>query len=223
MLVTRIGFAVSGAGRLARAAIGARGRLGLDIGRVILDAGADPDLDAWLAAAGVRSTRLEGRSREGARDEIHAVIAEEDDTQWMLTFDRLIRCETVLLRPGRITNYHPALLPANPGRHAVQRGLASGARFTGATIHEVDCDVDAGRIIAQAVVPIGPGDSEQDVADSIFALGLPMFLQVCVWYSEGRVETSSSTGGLIVRGADYASSPISPRIEPLVAEVCGPT
>lgn len=218
--MTRIGFAVSGAGRLARAAIGAGERLGLEIGRVILDVGADPDLDAWLAAAGVRSTRLEARSREGARDEIHAVIAEEDDTQWMLTFDRLIRCDTVLLRPGRITNYHPALLPANPGRNAVRGALASGARFTGATVHEIDCGVDAGRILAQAVVPVGPGDAEQDVADRIFAVGLPMFLQVCVWYSQGRVETSA-TGGLVVRGADYSSSPISPRIEPPVAEVCG--
>jgi phosphoribosylglycinamide formyltransferase 1 len=59
---------------------------------------------------------------------------------------------------GRLLNIHPSLLPAFPGLHTHQRALEAGCQFAGATVHQVTADLDHGPILAQAAVPILPGD-----------------------------------------------------------------
>ena len=54
--------------------------------------------------------------------------------------------------PNRVINVHPALLPAFPGLHAVEQGMAYGARVFGVTVHFVDEGVDSGPIILQRAV-----------------------------------------------------------------------
>lgn len=61
---------------------------------------------------------------------------------------------------GRILNVHPSLLPRFAGgMDAVERALASGERVTGATVHVVTRDLDAGPILLQETVPILEGDT----------------------------------------------------------------
>lgn len=61
---------------------------------------------------------------------------------------------------GRIINLHPSLLPAfGGGMDAVERALESGAVATGATVHIVTADLDAGPILIQESVPIRAGDT----------------------------------------------------------------
>jgi phosphoribosylglycinamide formyltransferase 1 len=60
----------------------------------------------------------------------------------------------------RIINVHPSLLPEfGGGMDAVQRALESGARKTGATVHVVTADLDAGPILVQKAVEILEGDT----------------------------------------------------------------
>ncbi len=59
----------------------------------------------------------------------------------------------------RILNVHPALLPAFPGLDAQKHALEHGAKITGATVHFVDKEVDAGPIILQAHVPVRDDDT----------------------------------------------------------------
>lgn len=60
----------------------------------------------------------------------------------------------------RIINVHPSLLPEfGGGMDAVERALASGAKRTGATVHIVTSDLDAGSILVQEAVPILEGDT----------------------------------------------------------------
>jgi len=60
----------------------------------------------------------------------------------------------------RIINVHPSLLPEfGGGMDAVERALASGAAETGATVHVVTADLDAGPILVQEAVPILEGDT----------------------------------------------------------------
>ena len=68
---------------------------------------------------------------------------------------------------GRILNTHPALLPAFPGWHAVRDALAAGVKVTGVTVHVSTLEVDAGPILAQAAVPVLPGDDEETLHERI--------------------------------------------------------
>jgi phosphoribosylglycinamide formyltransferase-1 len=69
--------------------------------------------------------------------------------------------------PGRILNTHPALLPAFPGWHAVADALAAGVTETGTTVHVATLAMDAGPVLAQAMVPVLPGDTEASLHERI--------------------------------------------------------
>lgn len=78
---------------------------------------------------------------------------------------------------GRITNTHPALLPAFPGAHAVRDALAAGVRETGATVHWVDAGVDTGPVIAQVRVAVTVDDDEDSLHARIKAVEAPLYVQ----------------------------------------------
>jgi len=68
---------------------------------------------------------------------------------------------------GRVLNIHPSLLPAFPGLHGQQQALEYGVRVTGATVHIVTPDLDAGPIVMQASVAIGEDDTVQSLSERI--------------------------------------------------------
>jgi phosphoribosylglycinamide formyltransferase-1 len=102
------------------------------------------DLDAALRAAGVEIIALAGFMR---------VL-----TNWFVS-----RWE------GRMINIHPSLLPKYKGLDTHQRAIDAGDSEAGCTVHWVSAGVDEGEIIAQARVPILPGDT----ADTLAARTLP--------------------------------------------------
>jgi len=65
---------------------------------------------------------------------------------------------------GRLLNIHPSLLPAFAGLHTQQRALDAGCKVAGATVHQVTAELDHGPILAQAVVPVLPGDTAATLA-----------------------------------------------------------
>ena len=88
------------------------------------------------------------------------VAARRPDRVVFAGFMRIVDAEFVSVFPGRIINTHPSLLPSFPGAHAVRDALAYGVKVTGATVHEVVADVDAGPILAQVAVPVAEDDTE---------------------------------------------------------------
>jgi phosphoribosylglycinamide formyltransferase-1 len=68
---------------------------------------------------------------------------------------------------GRIINVHPSLLPCFPGLKTHEQALAAGVRVHGATVHFVGEQVDAGGIIAQAVVAVRPDDDAATLASRV--------------------------------------------------------
>ena len=68
---------------------------------------------------------------------------------------------------NRIMNVHPALLPAFPGLDAQKRALEHGVKVTGATVHFVAKDVDAGPIILQAHIAVRDDDSVETLSERI--------------------------------------------------------
>jgi formyltetrahydrofolate-dependent phosphoribosylglycinamide formyltransferase len=88
---------------------------------------------------------------------------------------RLVPANVIAAYRGRIVNVHPALLPAFGGkgmygRRVHEAVLASGARESGATVHLVDEDYDHGAALAQARVPVLPGDTPEILAQRILQL-----------------------------------------------------
>ncbi len=84
-------------------------------------------------------------------------------------FMRLLSPYFVAAFRGRILNIHPSLLPAFPGLEAQRQALEYGVKFSGCTVHFVDEDLDAGSIVAQAIVPIEPADSPETLSARILA------------------------------------------------------
>jgi phosphoribosylglycinamide formyltransferase-1 len=70
---------------------------------------------------------------------------------------------------GRMLNVHPSLLPAFPGLNTHVRALAAGVKLHGCTVHLVTEETDAGPILAQAAVPVLPGDTEGSLAARVLA------------------------------------------------------
>ncbi len=82
-------------------------------------------------------------------------------------FMRLLSPYFVAAFRGRILNIHPSLLPAFPGLEAQRQALEYGVKFSGCTVHFVDELLDAGPIVAQAIVPVEPGDTNETLSARI--------------------------------------------------------
>jgi len=74
-------------------------------------------------------------------------------------FMRILTPGFVAQYANRLLNIHPSLLPAFGGLQTHQRALDAGCQFAGATVHQVTAALDHGPILAQAVVPVLPGDT----------------------------------------------------------------
>jgi phosphoribosylglycinamide formyltransferase-1 len=75
---------------------------------------------------------------------------------------------------GKMINLHYSLLPAFGGMigtKPVSAALASGCKFIGATVHEIDIEVDAGRPLVQAAIPVAADDTTESVMDHVFRVG----------------------------------------------------
>ncbi len=82
-------------------------------------------------------------------------------------FMRLLSSLFVDAYPNRILNIHPSLLPKYPGLHPQQQALDDGASESGATVHFVNKDLDAGPIVLQESVPVLKGDTAETLAARI--------------------------------------------------------
>lgn len=85
-------------------------------------------------------------------------------------FMRIIDGEALRPWVGRIINIHPSLLPKYRGLHTHRRALEAGDTEHGVSVHFVTAELDGGPVIAQARLPIEPGDDEQRLADRLLPL-----------------------------------------------------
>jgi phosphoribosylglycinamide formyltransferase 1 len=86
---------------------------------------------------------------------------------------------------GRMINIHPSLLPLFRGVHTHRRALEEGVLIHGCTVHFVVPELDAGPIIAQAAVPVIPGDTEESLAARILVQEHLLYPQALRMISDG--------------------------------------
>ncbi|CAA7406851.1 unnamed protein product [Spirodela intermedia] len=105
---------------------------------------------------------------------------------------KLIPTELIQAYPRSILNIHPSLLPAFGGKgfyglRVHTAVIASGARYSGATIHFVDEHYDTGRILAQRVVPVLADDTPERLAGRVLSEEHKLYTQAVEALCEGRI------------------------------------
>jgi phosphoribosylglycinamide formyltransferase 1 len=107
--------------------------------------------------------------RYSSREAFDAALAQvlkscAPDIVVLAGFMRILTPDFVGQFAGRMLNIHPSLLPAFTGLHTHRRALEAGCKLAGTTVHFVTAELDHGPIVAQAVVPIWPDDTEASLA-----------------------------------------------------------
>lgn len=168
----RLGVLISGRGSNLKAIIDAIGRKQLDASiAVVISNRADAAGLDHAIRAGIETLVLSHKRYASREDYDRALVAELEQRDVALVclagFMRLLSPVFVDAFPNRILNIHPSLLPKYPGLHPQQQAIDDGATASGATVHIVNKDLDAGPIVVQRQVPVLPGDSADTLAARI--------------------------------------------------------
>lgn len=100
---------------------------------------------------------------------------------------RMVKAPLLDAFPRRIINIHPSLLPKFPGIESWKQALEAGEEKTGCTVHFVDEGMDTGEIIAQAEVPILPGDTAETLHARIQVAEHTLYPDVVARFSRGEI------------------------------------
>ena len=119
-------------------------------------------------------------------------------------FMRILSDGFVRRYEGRLINIHPSLLPAYPGLHTHRRALEEGVKVHGCTVHFVTPRLDHGPIVAQAAVPVLPGDTEETLAARVLRQEHRIYPLALRWFAEDRLVIEN--GIVRVDGQDAAQS-----------------
>ena len=169
--MTRLGILISGRGSNFQAIHQAieRGELAAEIACVISNV---PDA-AGLAYArdkGLLTYALNSKGIQRAEFDASLVrLLHESNVNLICLagYMRLLSPHFIQAFAGRILNIHPSLLPAFPGLDAQSQAFAARVKTTGCTVHYVDEGLDTGPVIAQAQVPVLPGDTVESLSARI--------------------------------------------------------
>ena len=149
---------------------------------------------AFARARGIATAVVDHRShtsREGFDAALRETIdAFAPDLLVLAGFMRILTPGFVAHYAGRMVNVHPSLLPAFTGLQTHRRAIEAGCKAAGATVHFVTAELDHGPIIAQAVVPVLPGDTEDTLAARVLAREHVLYPRAVRWLVDGllRVE-----------------------------------
>jgi phosphoribosylglycinamide formyltransferase-1 len=138
-----------------------------EIALVLADRGDAAGL-ALAKAAGIATAAVDRKifaTRDAFEQSMRAMLEiHRIDLICLAGFMRVLSAPFVARWRGRMINIHPSLLPAFRGLDTHARALAAGVPTHGCTVHFVVAELDAGPIIAQASVPVLPGDTAQALA-----------------------------------------------------------
>lgn len=123
---------------------------------------------------------------------VAALSTYEIDFVLLAGYLKLLPSELIRAYPNSILNIHPSLLPAFGGKgyygQKVHKAvIASGARYSGPTIHFVDENYDTGRILAQRIVPVLANDTAEELAARVLRQEHKMYAEVAAAICEERV------------------------------------
>jgi len=130
-----------------------------------------------------------GRSREEHERAIMTALREHRvEIICLAGYMRLLSTCFIETYRNRILNIHPSLLPAFPGLDSHRQVLEHGVKWTGCTVHFVDDTLDGGPIIAQKVVPVLDGDTEESLSTRVLQQEHQLYAEAVALVVTGRYE-----------------------------------
>lgn len=132
------------------------------------------------------ATAVVDHQRFDSREAFDAALADvvdgfAPDVLALAGFMRILTPAFVARFAWRMVNIHPSLLPAFPGLHTHRGALEAGCKLAGATVHYVTADLDHGPIVAQAMVPVLPGDTEATLSARVLAREHVLYPRALRW------------------------------------------
>jgi phosphoribosylglycinamide formyltransferase 1 len=142
---------------------------------VVVSNKADAAGIAKARAAGIPvdvvESRAFGKDRTAFEQALQEVLDQRSvDLVFLAGFMRLFAPQFVQRWHGRMLNIHPSLLPAFPGLDPHGQALKAGVKISGATVHFVTADTDAGPIVMQGAVVVKDDDTVETLSERILAV-----------------------------------------------------
>jgi len=150
---------------------------------------------AYAAEQGIATAVVDHRAF-AAREAFDAELARvvdgfAPDVLALAGFMRILTPQFVQHFEGRLVNVHPSLLPAFTGLHTHRRAIDAGCKLAGATVHFVTAELDHGPIIAQAVVPVLPGDTEDSLSARVLVQEHRIYPRAVGWLVKGQLRVAA--------------------------------
>lgn len=142
-------------------------------------------------AAGIATSVIPhaGKSREVFDAEIDVVLRAANIELIVLAgFMRILSDGFVRGWEGKLINIHPSLLPAYKGTKVHERVIAAKETLSGASVHFVVPELDAGPVIAQATVPVEPSDTPETLAERVLTVEHTLYPEALKLLASGEVK-----------------------------------
>jgi len=167
------------------------------------------------AASGIPTTVIAskpfGKDRAGFETVLQRALEEAKVELICLGgFMRLFTAEFVQRWYGKMLNIHPSLLPSFPGLDPHGQALQAGVKISGATVHFVIPETDAGPIIMQGAVTVADGDTPETLSQRILGIEHRIYPEALRLLASGKLRLEGDI--CKVEGtADRDGTLISPR------------
>jgi phosphoribosylglycinamide formyltransferase 1 len=145
-------------------------------------------------AAGIATAVIphSGKTREAFDAEVDAALrAAGAELAVLAGFMRILSDGFVRGWEGRLINIHPSLLPAYRGTRVHERVIEAKEALSGASVHFVVPELDAGPVIAQASVPVHPSDTPQTLADRVLGVEHTLYPEALKLLATGKVRLAN--------------------------------
>jgi phosphoribosylglycinamide formyltransferase 1 len=206
----RLSVLVSGRGSNLQALLRAidQGHCPVQIHCVLSDRENAPALElARARGIATQVVRARDHADRGAWDTAlaAALTATAPDLIVLAGFMRIVGPAVLGQFERRLINVHPSLLPAFPGMDAPAQAVAKGVTLSGCTVHLVDGGVDTGPILAQAAVPVLPGDDAASLHARIQGAEHQLLPAVIAALARGALSTERAGEPGALSGAEAAA------------------
>ena len=182
---------------------------------VVISNRADAPGLALAAAEGIQTVAIESKPFGKDRAAFEAVLQSTLETRridliCLGGFMRLFTAEFVQAWYGKMLNIHPSLLPSFPGLDPHAQALNAGVKVSGATVHFVTPETDAGPIVMQGVVEVRDDDTPETLSTRILSIEHQIYPSALRLLASGKLRLD----GAICRlsgDTDRAGTLIAPR------------